>query len=71
MDDGLVGFYKLFFGAARDGAGMDGVGVIVIQDEDVLVSALGGADEFSCLVGENLASWFLETGEDYVGSGGW
>lgn len=58
-DDGFVGFDKLLFGAAGNGAGVDGVGIVLVEDEDVFVAAFGGAYKFSSLIGEDLARGFL------------
>ena len=70
VDDGFVCFDELMFGATGDWASMDGVGVIVVQDEDIFVPAFGWTDEFSSLVREDFSRGFLKTNVDGVGSDG-
>ena len=41
-DSGAVGFDKLFFGAGQDGDGIDEVGIIIVNDEDVFVPLVDG-----------------------------
>ena len=63
------------FDSGRDGFGMDGVGIVVVEYEDIFISLAGWADEFSGLIGEDTACWILNVDEYLIGArgrfGGW
>ena len=71
VNDGLVCLDELFLGTAGDCSCMDGIGVIIIEDEDVFVAALGWADKFSGLVREYFACWLLKASVNIVSACWW
>ena len=54
--DGFHGIEEAVFFPVGDGYGMNGVAVVIVEDEDVVVPGDGGADESPSLVGEGAAS---------------
>ena len=47
---------------------MNGVGIVVVENEDVFISFSGCADEFSSLIGEDTACWFLNVDKYLIGA---
>jgi hypothetical protein len=66
--DGFVGCFDGRFLAIGYGFCMDGIAVVVIQDEDVVVATGGGDDKATGLIRANLASDGLAVGVDVVGA---
>jgi hypothetical protein len=54
--------------AVRDGLGVNGVTVVIIEDEDVVVASGGRDNEAASLIGAYLASDGLTVGVDVVGA---
>jgi hypothetical protein len=53
--DFFIGSFDGFFFAVWDGFGMNGVAIVVVKDEKVIVTAGGGNDEAPSLVRANVA----------------
>jgi len=48
--DALPGIANAGSLAIGDGCRMDGIGVVMVEDKDVVIAAAGGDREFACLV---------------------
>ena len=66
--DGCHGSEKTFLFAIGYGDGVNGIGVIVVQDKKVIVAGDGWADETTCLVGECVAGDLKFADVDVVGA---
>ena len=47
---------------------MDGVGIIVVEYEDIFISFAGWADEFTGLISEDTACWIFNVDEYLIGA---
>jgi len=62
----FIGIFDGFLFAIWNGFCMDLVTVIVVKDEDIVVSTSGGNNESACLIGTNLACDCFAFGVDVM-----
>ena len=66
MKDVAVGVYKLKFRSSWDANCSDVVGVVIVEDEDITITAGGRNKEGACLVGGDATSCFKTGGIDMM-----
>ena len=68
-ENGFIGLFDGGLLSIWDWFGMDGVAVVVVEKEDVVVAADGWDNKATCLIGANLAGYGVAVGVDLMSAG--